>query len=123
MSQIYKQGQNWIIIDFISNLDLAKEVVADADERDFSEYTSAKGPNSVQKYIINPSWMPSSIHKQPEKWPELRDKWKQIVQSRVVEYGLMPQNWKELHACCVKHKTTSRHERWPSLFCNGRCSV
>lgn len=112
MSQIFRQGLNWIIIDFISNLELANEVSNDVNTKDFSDFTSAKGPNSVQNYIINPRWMPSDSHTEPKGWPDLRSKWEDIVQREVVNYGLMPSNWKKLHACSawtVKGEEGSYH--------------
>ena len=99
MSQIFRQGLNWIIIDHISNLDFTDEVINSVSQKDYSDYTSAKGPKSKQHYIMNPSWMPMANFEEPSGWPKLREKYTQIVQREIVNYGLMPMNWRELHAC------------------------
>jgi len=124
MSQIYKQGHNWVIIDHIGNIDLPKQVLTSVTKDDWSMYTSAKGPNSRQHYLINPSWMLMQGHQEPAGWTELRDKWKKIVQREVVDYGLMPANWSELHACSAwtvvgeEGSYHTAHDHGPNNICS-----
>lgn len=99
MSQIFRQGLNWLIVDHVSNLDFTTEVLETVSKKDWAPYTSAKGHKSRQHYIMNPNWMPMANFQEPTGWPKLRDKMKSLVQREMVNYGLMPMNWKELHAC------------------------
>lgn len=94
MSQLYKQGPNWLIVNYFSNLDFVNPIFDELYEKDWSEYTTAKGKNSNQKYILNPSWMPDDNHTVPSSWNTISTKFKEIVQRELVHYGLMPMNWK-----------------------------
>lgn len=124
MSQIFRQGLNWVIVDHISNLDPANKMLESVTTEDWHAYTSAKGTDSHQHYIINPSWMPSASHKEPEGWPDVRRKWEQMVQREIVNYGLMPTNWRELHACSAWTVTGEEgsyhtvHEHGPMNICS-----
>lgn len=98
MSVIHRQGLNWVIIDKIGNLDFINSVVNDVDTaNDWSSMTSAKGIKSRQHYILNPKWKPVDNLKQPEGWEELRRRYTNIVQKEIVNYGLMPFEWKDLY--------------------------
>ena len=99
MSQIFKEGSNWVIVSHINDLSFTDEVKKSVTQEDWSAYTSAKGPNSKQHYIINPSWMPMQSFTEPTGWPALRERMGSIVQNEIVNYGLMPHNWIKLHAC------------------------
>lgn len=124
MSQLFKQGLNWVIIDHISNIDDATGMVKSVTDEDWSMYTTAKGPGSRQHYIINPVWMPSSTHQEPQSWPEVRDRFRMIVQREIVHYGLMPMNWSELHACSAwtvvgeEGSYHTVHEHGPMNICS-----
>lgn len=124
MSQIFRQGLNWVIIDHINDISDANEMVSTVSDEDWSMYTTAKGNDSKQHYIINPSWMPSSTHQEPAGWPVVRDRFQMIVQREIVHYGLMPINWRELHACSawtVKGTEGSYHtvhEHGPMNICS-----
>lgn len=99
MSQIFKQGQNWVIVDRLSDVSFTDEVISSVSDKDYSAYTSAKGSNSKQNYIISPKWMPSATHQTPDGWNKLKEKYEGIVQKELVYYGLMPANWRQLYAC------------------------
>lgn len=99
MSRIIQQGLNWLIIDFIADVDSIKDLLDDVTPHDWSDYTSAKGENSRQHYLINPPWMPIEDFKQPTGWLDLKKKMTRIVQNEVVHYGKMPMNWHDLHPC------------------------
>lgn len=126
MSEIFKQDSNWVIIDSIGKdtLEFARSVLADTDENDWSQYTSAKGPKSKQQYIINPVWMPSQGHKEPAKWPELRSTFETLVQRNLVLHSLMPGNWQKLHACSAwtvvgeEGSYHTIHEHGPQNVCS-----
>jgi len=124
MSQIMKQGLNWIIIDYLSDTKFTDEVISSMSQEDYAPYTSAKGQNSKQNYIINPSWMPSATHQEPEGWHKLRERYEQIVQREVVNYGLMPSNWNKLHACSAwvvsgeEGSWHTCHEHGPMNICS-----
>jgi hypothetical protein len=96
--QVIKEGDSWVIIDFIRDetIDFAREVCIEAFDKDFSEYTSAKGKNSVQQYLICPSWMPTEDFKAPERWLELQSKFRELVQREIVYHAFMPYMWREL---------------------------
>lgn len=124
MSQIFRQGLNWVIIDHISNLDNANEMMSTVTNEDWAMYTSAKGANSQQHYIINPHWMQAVNHQEPINWPTVRDQFTSIVQREVVYHGLMPMNWKELYACSAWTVTGQEgsyhtvHEHGPMNICS-----
>ena len=99
MSQIFRQGLNWVIVDHLSDTEFTDEVINSVTTDDWSAYTSAKGEKSKQHYIMNPSWMPMQGHQEPQGWGTLRSKYEKLVQREVVNYGLMPHNWTNLHAC------------------------
>jgi uncharacterized protein (TIGR02466 family) len=99
MSQIYRQGLNWLIVDFISNLSFADKVLKNVTDHDWSDFTSAKGEKSRQHYIINPSWLPKDDFVEPEGWSELKSAYENMVQKELVNYGIMPIDWKKIHAC------------------------
>lgn len=99
MSKIFREGQNWVIVDHINDLSLANEVCDDVTDTDWHQYTTAKGPKSRQHYLMNPRWMPVEDHREPARLDELKARWKHIVQNQVVNHGLMPADWTELHPC------------------------
>jgi hypothetical protein len=96
MSQIYRQGQNWLIVNYFSDLDFVNPMLDEMYERNWAEYTSAKGPNSTQNYILNPSWMPDENLTVPNSWDAVSKKFQQVVQSELIHYGLMPMNWNKI---------------------------
>lgn len=124
MSQIFKQGLNWVIVDHIGNLDSTNQMLETVTDDDWHAYTSAKGSNSRQHYIINPTWMPHAGHQEPIGWPDVRRKFTKIVQTEIVNYGLMPMNWTELHACSAwtvtgeEHSYHTIHEHGPMNICS-----
>ena len=126
MSQIFRQNSNWVIVDHISTdlLNTAKTALADLDETNWAEYTSAKGVNSTQQYIINPSWMPMQGHQEPRQWPTLRETFENIVTKELNYYNLMPSNWEKLHACSAWQVTGGEgsyhtiHEHGPMNVCS-----
>lgn len=95
---IITQGLNWLITDHIGDLEPIKKVVADVTDEDWSRYTTAKGPKSRQNYIMNPSWMPSVDHKEPEGWDDLKSWYEKTVQNLLVHHGLLPSKWSGITA-------------------------
>jgi hypothetical protein len=124
MSQIFRQGLNWVIIDHIGNLDFTDQVLSTVTSQDWSDFTSAKGPDSSQHYIINPSWMPVGNHQEPEGWETLQTRMSSIVQNQLVNYGLKPINWGELSACSAwtvigeEGSLHTAHEHGPGNICS-----
>jgi hypothetical protein len=98
MSKIIQEGLNWIIITHITDLGFSEPLLADIDTSDFKMYTSAKGLNSKQYYLIPPKWLPNSTVKEPEIWPKLKDWSEKHVQKELVYHAKMPDNWKKIHA-------------------------
>ena len=100
MSKLFQQNLNWLIVSHIED-SLLKETencLKDVSEEDWSTYTSAKGINSKQNYIINPKWMPSENHKEPKGWKEVKTNFENFVQKEIVFYGLLPPNWNKIYA-------------------------
>jgi hypothetical protein len=95
---IINQGLNWIITDHIADLTPIKKVMEGVSDEDWSRYTTAKGPQSKQNYIINPSWMPSMAHKEPEGWSDLKLWYEKTVKELLVHHGIMPSHWNGLTA-------------------------
>jgi len=95
---IISQGLNWLITDHIADLGTIKKVVSDVTSEDWSSYTTAKGPLSRQHYLINPSWMPSQVHEEPQGWAELKLWYENTVQKLLVHHGLMPGQWQGISA-------------------------
>jgi hypothetical protein len=124
MSQIYRQGNNWVIVDYLSSVEFTNEVLNSVYEKNWAEHTSAKGINSTQNYIINPSWMPDEGHKEPKGWENLKNIYENIVQKEIVNYGLMPYDWGKLQAKSAWIVTGSEgsyhtaHEHGPSNICS-----
>lgn len=98
MSHLTRQGNSWIIITHVSDISDAKTMLETVNKQNYADYTSAKGINSKQHYIIPPSWMPSKDHNFPDKWDTISAKYSLIVQKELVHYGIMPLNWKKLYA-------------------------
>jgi hypothetical protein len=100
-SQLIRQNLNWLIIDHMSRDDMntIRDCINTVTEEDWSSHTSAKGENSKQHYIINPSWMPSNVHNEPENWHEAKQIITQKVQNEIIFHSVMPGNWEKLHAC------------------------
>lgn len=97
MSQIFKQGKNWIIIATLKSTDDIKEMLATVDPTNYADYTSAKGSNSKQNYIIPPSWMPNEQHRYPEHWDTVKERLSKVVIGELIHYGILPFKWKEIH--------------------------
>ena len=95
---IIKQGLNWIITDHIADLSPIRQVVDKVGTEDWSKYTTAKGPKSRQHYIINPSWMPSEVHQEPEGWDKLKSWYEETVTKSLIHHGLLPSQWSGLTA-------------------------
>lgn len=126
MSQIFREGCNWVIVSHISEeqINSIQSVVDDAYEVDWSCYTSATGEQSKQYYLINPKWMPDQNHRQPKKWSDVQTKFETIVQKELVYHCVMPVNWNELHACGAwtaigeKGSYHTIHDHGPSNICS-----
>ena len=95
---IVNQGLNWIITDHIADLDPIKRMVSGVTSEDWSAYTTAKGRKSRQHYIINPSWMPSQVHQEPEGWDNIKSWYEDQVKKTLIHHGLLPSNWNGLTA-------------------------
>ena len=95
---IVTQGLNWLITDQVSDLEPMKKVVSDVTKEDWSAYTTAKGPNSRQHYLINPSWMPSQMHREPKGWSDLKSWYETTVQKLLIHHGLLPGQWSGITA-------------------------
>lgn len=95
---IVTQGLNWLITDQVSDLEPMKKVVSDVTEEDWSTYTTAKGPKSRQHYIINPSWMPSEVHREPKGWSDLKSWYEKNVLKSLIHHGLLPSQWSGITA-------------------------
>jgi uncharacterized protein (TIGR02466 family) len=126
MSQIFREGSNWVIISHLNESEIPpiQSVIDDAYEIDWSLYTSCKGEKSKQYYLINPKWMPDKSHRQPKDWNVVQEKFKTIIQSELVYHCVMPTNWKELHACSAwtaigeKGSYHTIHDHGPSNICS-----
>jgi len=124
MSKIFKQGLNWVIIDFISNVDFTREVLESVTQHDWSEFTSAKGDDSRQHYILNPVWMPQENHKIPDGWDQLHDTIKSIVKKQLINYGVLPIDWRDLEATAAwtvigkEGSFHTAHEHGPDKVCS-----
>ena len=96
--QLVTEGDNWVLIDFIGEekINLAKDICETVWDFDYSEMTTAKGSNSFQNYLVNPSWMPLEDFKESDRWPELRDLWTELVQREIINHGLLPHTWTNL---------------------------
>lgn len=96
-TKIIRQGLNWVlIVDATDLIEESKQVINDVYQFNFAPFTSAKGENSIQNYLTNPTWMPQANHKQPKGWDMLQEKFKKLTKRELVNYGLMPDNWKDL---------------------------
>ena len=126
MSQIFREGSNWIIIshlgeDKIKNI---QSVVDNVYEVDWSCYTSCTGENSRQHYLLNPKWMPDQNHRSPKDWSNIQQQFEDIVQKELVHHCMMPQDWKKLHACSAwtaigeEGSYHTIHDHGPSNICS-----
>ena len=124
MSKIFRQGLNWIIVDYIADVSSAKKMLEDVYDDDWSDYTSAKGKNSRQNYVINPKWMPKEDFVEPKDWSSIKERFETIVQREVVYHGMMPANWTKLHACSAwtvsgeEGSFHTIHEHGPMNICS-----
>lgn len=98
MSNIITQGLNWLITEQIEDLSSIKKMLSNVTEEDWSTYTSAKGPNSKQHYVLNPEWMPSKFHQIPEGWDNIKSWYETEVKKTLVHHGLLPSKWQNLSA-------------------------
>jgi hypothetical protein len=98
MTQLFREGKNWLIISQLADLTDIKEMLKDVDKHNYADFTSAKGRNSVQHYIMPANWMPRDDHRYPKGWEEVKEKYAMIVQRELINYGLMPFNWKKIYA-------------------------
>jgi uncharacterized protein (TIGR02466 family) len=124
MSKIFREGANWVIVTFLSDIEPFQKVVDDAYEVDWSLYTSCTGEKSRQHYLINPKWMPDLNHKQPRGWESLQTKFESLVQKELVYHCVMPSNWNKVHACSAwtaigeKGSYHTVHDHGPSNICS-----
>ena len=120
MSQLVQEGLNWVIIDHITDLGFADELIASLDQNNFNMYTSAKGVRSTQNYLIPPRWLPNSMVTEPAIWPQLK-KWLEAhIQKQLVHHCKMPDNWHKLYAysawCITGHEGSyhTLHDHGPN---------
>jgi hypothetical protein len=124
MSKIFKQGLNWVIVDFISNVNFTDEVLNTVTDHNWADFTSAKGDASQQHYIINPSWLPVENHKVPDGWDNLKNTVKNIIRPQLINYGLMPVDWQDLEATSAwtvigkEGSFHTAHEHGPDKVCS-----
>ena len=98
MTKLFREGKSWLIISQIENTGDLEHMLTTVDPFDYSEFTSAKGINSQQNYILPPSWLPRPEHQVPPTWPTVCDRYTMIVQKLLVDNCLMPFNWHRLYA-------------------------
>jgi len=122
MTQIFRQGKNWLIITQIDNISDIKEMLEDVDKQNYAEFTSAKGINSKQHYIIPPTWMPSNDHTYPQQWDTIKEKYAMVVQKELIHHGIMPFSWNRLYA---KSAWTVKGEQgsWHTVHEHGPGSI
>jgi len=112
MTQIFRQGKNWAIISTLKDTTDIKEMLDTVDPMNYSDFTSAKGDNSKQHYIIPPTWMPAEQHTYPKTWDTVKERIAGIVKQELVHHGIFPLKWKDLHpvsAWTVKGDEGSYH--------------
>lgn len=124
MSKIFREGSNWVIVTFLSDVEPFQKVVDDVCQIDWSHYTSCTGEKSRQHYLINPKWMPDSNHKQPKGWDKVQSKFESLIQKELVYHCVMPSNWNKVHACSAwtaigeKGSYHTIHDHGPSNICS-----
>jgi hypothetical protein len=89
-------GNNWIIIDKLDDVQDLEQIVADADPRDYSDYTTASGGSS-QRYFTPAGWSPEYIPKLPKNWDIVKQTYEDAIQRRLVYHGLLPFEWHKLY--------------------------
>lgn len=122
MTQIFRQGTNWLIINQLSDISDIKDMLQDVDKENYAEFTSAKGKNSKQHYIIPPSWMPNAEHVFPKDWNIIKEKYSSIIQKELVHHGIFPHIWTRLYA---KSAWTVKGEEgsWHTIHEHGPNSI